>query len=107
MTTVSRTISYQPSPSWFRLPLWRLALERDIADRIYFPVTMLVLLFLYLLLQNPYWVPAGDSELYTAVARSLAWRASASACPGFVSWRSCAAGSAAASAGGTSTRAGP
>ena len=72
MTTLPRTIAYEPSPSWFRLPLWRFALERDAADRFYFPLTILTLLFLYLLLQNPYWVPAGDSELYTAVARSLA-----------------------------------
>src|SRR5438045_8392196 len=27
---------------------------------------------LYLLMFNPYWVPGGDSELYIAVARSLA-----------------------------------
>jgi hypothetical protein len=30
------------------------------------------LLVLYLLLQNPYWVPGGDSEVYTAIARNLA-----------------------------------
>ena len=31
----------------------------------------LVLLLLYLLLQNPFWVPGGDSEVYTSIARNL------------------------------------
>lgn len=31
-----------------------------------------VLLVAYLLLQNPYWVPGGDSDFYVAVARSMA-----------------------------------
>ena len=41
-------------------------------DRRVFPLLMAALLLLYGLLQNPYWVPAGDSELYTAAARSMA-----------------------------------
>src|SRR3954463_5075367 len=44
----------------------------DLTDRVAFPATVLILFFIYGLLQNPYWVPAGDSELYTAVARNLA-----------------------------------
>jgi hypothetical protein len=76
MTSYSRTIAYSSPetwrPRWFRLPLWRFAMVPDPADRRWFSITLFVLLALYLLLQNPYWVPAGDSELYTAVARSLA-----------------------------------
>ena len=30
------------------------------------------MLVLYLLLENPYWVPGGDSEVYLAIARNLA-----------------------------------
>lgn len=41
-------------------------------DRVAFGVLALSLLALYGLLQNPYWVPAGDSELYTAAARNMA-----------------------------------
>jgi hypothetical protein len=37
-----------------------------------FPATVLIVAALFLLLENPYWVPGGDSEVYTAVARSLA-----------------------------------
>src|SRR5690349_1030310 len=33
---------------------------------------LLILLVFYGLLQNRYWVPAGDSEFYIAAARSLA-----------------------------------
>lgn len=31
-----------------------------------------ILLIAYLLLQNPYWVPGGDSDFYVAIARNLA-----------------------------------
>ena len=41
-------------------------------DRKVFPLLIVTLLVLYGLLQNPYWVPAGDSELYTAAARNIA-----------------------------------
>jgi hypothetical protein len=40
-------------------------------DRWVFPTTMAVVTVMFLLLQNPYWVPAGDSEVYISVARSL------------------------------------
>ncbi|MEA2710964.1 MAG: Dolichyl-phosphate-mannose-protein mannosyltransferase [Phycisphaerales bacterium] len=43
-----------------------------IGDRVAFGILILSLLILYGLLQNPYWVPAGDSELYTAAARNMA-----------------------------------
>src|SRR6478672_4285865 len=35
-------------------------------------ITMAVIVAMYLLLVNPYWVPGGDSELYLAAGRSLA-----------------------------------
>ena len=38
----------------------------------WFAVTAVVLLAAYLLLENPYWVPGGDSDFYVAVARSMA-----------------------------------
>src|SRR5437868_5483312 len=41
------------------------------SDTIAFSITLLVLFALYLPLQNPYWVPGGDSEVYTAAARSI------------------------------------
>src|SRR5688572_20444131 len=41
-------------------------------DRNYQLLILLILLGLYGLLQNRYWVPAGDSEVYIAAARSLA-----------------------------------
>lgn len=41
-------------------------------DAIAFGVSIGVLAILYLLLQNAYWVPGGDSEVYTAIARNLA-----------------------------------
>src|SRR5437870_9809723 len=76
MTSYTRTIydrhpqpPASPATLGERLPLWRAVLQHD---RTAFPLTMLIILALYLLLQNPYWVPAGDSELYTAIARSLA-----------------------------------
>ena len=42
------------------------------SDARVFPLLIAALLVLDGLLQNPYWVPAGDSELYTAAARSMA-----------------------------------
>jgi len=48
------------------------AILADLSDRVAFPAIILILLFTYGLLQNPYWVPAGDSELYTAAARNIA-----------------------------------
>lgn len=35
-------------------------------------ITAGVLLLAYLLLQNPYWVPGGDSDFYVSIARSMA-----------------------------------
>jgi hypothetical protein len=51
---------------------FRFAALDGVTDRVAFAALVLILLFIYGLLQNPYWVPAGDSELYTAVARNLA-----------------------------------
>src|SRR5262245_34928361 len=45
------------------------ALSRDL---IAFGTAVGILLTMYLLLANPYWVPGGDSEVYTAIARNLA-----------------------------------
>ena len=44
----------------------------QINDRVAFAFLVSALLLLYGLLQNAYWVPAGDSELYTAAARNMA-----------------------------------
>ncbi|HMB95530.1 MAG TPA: hypothetical protein VKK61_05785, partial [Tepidisphaeraceae bacterium] len=35
-------------------------------------ITLAIVLVMYLLLQNRYWVPGGDSEVYTTIARNLA-----------------------------------
>lgn len=42
-----------------------------LSDMIVCAVTSVILLVMFLLLQNPYWVPGGDSEVYTAIARNL------------------------------------
>lgn len=41
-------------------------------DRRAFSATMIALATLYLLLENPYWVPGGDSEVYIAIAQNVA-----------------------------------
>jgi hypothetical protein len=48
------------------------ARTRISGDPLAFVVTSMLLLAMYLPLQNPYWVPGGDSEVYTAIARNLA-----------------------------------
>ncbi len=40
--------------------------------KLWFWITAIVLLVAYLALQNPYWVPGGDSDFYVAIARNLA-----------------------------------
>ena len=54
----------------FGRPRWRAVAQLN--DRVAFAVLAASLLLMYGLLQNPYWVPAGDSELYTAAARNMA-----------------------------------
>ena len=54
----------------FGRPRWRAIAQ--VNDRVAFAVLTAGLLLMYGLLQNPYWVPAGDSELYTAAARNMA-----------------------------------
>jgi hypothetical protein len=71
MTANFRTIELTSPPPATRASLLPGAI-RAWPDRIVFPVLLGALLLLYLLLQNPYWVPAGDSELYTAAARNMA-----------------------------------
>ena len=46
-------------------------LQRHPLDRKIFAGLTLTLLALYGLLQNPYWVPSGDSEVYISIARDL------------------------------------
>src|SRR5205085_8309168 len=80
MTANPRTLDYPsvPSPSAPSLvaprtePLQLSLFRPDPLDWKIFPLTLLIIIALYALLQNRYWVPAGDSELYTAAARSLA-----------------------------------
>src|SRR5438067_5398744 len=70
------TVSSQhPIPSMLNEPLPVSADQRATDTRTAWRVwAMLVvgIAALYLLMYNPYWVPGGDSELYIAVARSLA-----------------------------------
>jgi hypothetical protein len=75
MTANFRTAEYVPSELESPQPRptgRRRGMLPDWPDRIAFPVLIALLLLLYGLLQNPYWVPAGDSELYASAARSLA-----------------------------------
>src|SRR5215207_8224447 len=76
MTVTPRTASYSapaleepsaPAPSAATTVLAREARR----DRWFFLGTMSVITVMFALLQNPYWVPAGDSEVYISVARSL------------------------------------
>lgn len=53
-------------------PLRKAVAQNEWPDRVVFPAMLGAVVLLYGLLQNPYWVPAGDSELYTAAARNLA-----------------------------------
>ncbi|MGB7158623.1 MAG: hypothetical protein WBD40_11190 [Tepidisphaeraceae bacterium] len=83
MTATPRTASYEPFDH--RRP-WRAdavtaraALVPDVVgddarrrDRRVFGWTMAIVLAIFALLQNPYWVPAGDSEVYITVARNMA-----------------------------------
>ena len=56
--------------SLFGQPRWRAVAQ--VTDRVAVAILVAGLLLMYGLLQNPYWVPAGDSELYTAAARNMA-----------------------------------
>jgi hypothetical protein len=47
---------------------WRAAIRRDVPIWL---ATVAALLIMFGLLQNPYWVPGGDSELYVSIARNL------------------------------------
>jgi hypothetical protein len=44
----------------------------NMTDAVAFPLTLAALVLIYGLLQNPYWVPSGDSEVYISIARNLA-----------------------------------
>ena len=44
----------------------------NMTDAVAFPFTLVAMLLIYSLLQNPYWVPSGDSELNISIARNLA-----------------------------------
>src|SRR5437867_3169641 len=73
MTANFRTVEYAPPA--VNVPVAAARAQpsaRQWPDRIVLPVLIGILLVIYGLLQNPYWVPAGDSELYTAAARNLA-----------------------------------
>ncbi len=82
MTANFRTAEYVPpslAPSGRATPLTtslprilRLRAATGISDRVAFPALVAALLLLFGLLQNQYWVPAGDSELYSSIARNLA-----------------------------------
>ena len=74
MTANFRTVDYAPPPLEVPLPsaTHTVAARERWPDRSILPTLIAILLVMYGLLQNPYWVPAGDSELYTAAARNLA-----------------------------------
>lgn len=78
MTANFRTADYVPtslSPAGVATSSPRIVRIRAITempDRVAFAILTVGLLLLYGLLQNQYWVPAGDSELYTAAARNMA-----------------------------------
>lgn len=76
MTVTPRTASYDPMLQPDTATHARAATPEALAeaarhDRKVFWLTMGVVTVLFLLLQNPYWVPAGDSEVYISVARSM------------------------------------
>jgi hypothetical protein len=80
MTAHSRTLSYEPPAAASadkpivteeRQPLTS-PLAPGADDRKWFIITILGMLVMYGLLQNPYWVPGGDSEFYTSIARDMA-----------------------------------
>ncbi len=76
MTVTPRTATYSsPALEQTSVPA-PVAATRALAaearrDRWVFLGTMGVVTLMFLLLQNPYWVPAGDSEVYISVARSM------------------------------------
>src|SRR3954464_11578955 len=78
MTANFRTVDYvtpQLSPSGLATStprIIRIPVISNITDSVAFPTLVVAMILLYGLLQNPYWVPAGDSELYASAARSLA-----------------------------------
>ncbi|HEV2295390.1 MAG TPA: hypothetical protein VGR35_16185 [Tepidisphaeraceae bacterium] len=76
MTVTPRTASYDPMLDSHGALTARSAMSTALADearrdRKIFWATMAVVTTMFLLLQNPYWVPAGDSEVYISVARSM------------------------------------
>src|SRR6185295_11272654 len=77
MTAHSRSIEYPP-PIAPQMPLRRRVDESVEAsapnhdDRKYFFITIASLICIYALLQNRYWVPSGDSEVYISIARNIA-----------------------------------
>lgn len=81
MTAHSRTLSYEPPAAadgdasraaGDRLDHVVSSLVPGSGDRKWFTITLLGMLVIYGSLQNPYWVPGGDSEAYTSSARDMA-----------------------------------
>jgi hypothetical protein len=71
MTATAEITNVQTEPLAGLRTLRRRFATESAADLLAFSGCMGTLLVLYLLLQNPYWVPGGDSEVYTAIARNL------------------------------------
>ncbi len=73
MTADFRTVDYAPPNTAAPLPsLGAREQTGRLSDRVAVSILVVMLLVLFGLLQNQYWVPAGDSELYTAAARNMA-----------------------------------
>ena len=72
MTTTPQALGRisQATPASVRAPAG--AATATWTDARVFTGTMVLLSAMFLLLENRYWVPGGDSEVYTAIARSLA-----------------------------------
>src|SRR5438128_1527421 len=75
MTAHSRSIDYPPAASARTVvcpPVPAEAVSPEPDSRKYFFLTLAALIALYSLLQNRFWVPSGDSEVYISIARNLA-----------------------------------
>ncbi|HQY87239.1 MAG TPA: hypothetical protein PK402_01185 [Tepidisphaeraceae bacterium] len=62
------SLAQEPTPAALRSELIPLQPNRPLRCML---LAILPLLGIYLLMLNPYWVPSGDGEVYTAIARSL------------------------------------
>ena len=72
MTANFRSVELTPPPAMLAEPARARAAASEWTDAKVFPLVIVALVLTYGLLQNPYWVPSGDSEVYISIARNLA-----------------------------------